>query len=650
MKLDQVLSDKPLSSMQEKYPDREVYNKPSYGFEKVSRKVQSISYPTIAVLDAAMDLLDEGRTLREVSEWMISVYPSHPLSHMGLKNIWFKERPDNPLLVSRKKEVVRQQKARKVLTRAERMERDRRKKISHEKRRINFAKARIEKIQEEVSLLSGTEKKTTVLEIDYSLLSQEDVSEETQNVEPVFKPNPGPQTEFLSASQFEVLYGGAAGGGKSFALLADPMRWFSNKNFNGLLLRRTNDELRDLKWKSQELYKQAFPDAVWREKDSEWRFPSGARLWMSYLERDEDVMRYQGQAFTWVGFDELTQYSTPFAWNYLRGRLRTHDPELKQNLALRGTTNPGGPGHGWVKKMFIDPAPAGESFWATDIDSGETMRYPKGHEKEGQPLFRRRFIPANLYDNPHLAKDGNYETTLLSLPEQQRRQLLEGDWDVADGAAFQEFRRSIHVVEPFDIPKTWRRFRSCDYGYSSFSAVHWYAVDPEGTLYVYRELYVTKMEADELARLVISLEKGERIDYGVLDSSLWSRRGDPGPSIAERMIRAGCKWRPSDRSPGSRIAGRNRLHELLKVRDLGNGEERPGIVFFSSCRQIVSDLPILPSDPKGSDDIDSRYASDHAYDSLRYGIMTRPRAMTAYELMGHGKTEQHKPSSDFFGY
>lgn len=119
---------------------------------------------------------------------------------------------------------------------------------------------------------------------------------------------------------------------------------------------------------------------------------------MSYLERDEDVMRYQGQAFTWIGFDELTQYSTPFAWTYLRSRLRTTDQTLP--LSMRGTTNPGGPGHGWVKRMFVDPAPANTSFPALDIDTGEVLRYPPTHEKAGRPLFRRRFIPASLYDNP----------------------------------------------------------------------------------------------------------------------------------------------------------------------------------------------------------------------------------------------------------
>ena len=178
---------------------------------------------------------------------------------------------------------------------------------------------------------------------------------EQQEDEILFEPNKGPQTDFLASSEREVLYGGAAGGGKSYALIIDPLRYCQNSNFNALILRRTNDELRELIHKSQEMYPKAYPGAKWMEKKSQWTFPSGARIWMTYLEQDKDVLRYQGQAFTYIGIDELTQYSTPYAWDYLRSRLRTADPSLP--VFMRATTNPGGPGHAWVKKMFIVPSP-----------------------------------------------------------------------------------------------------------------------------------------------------------------------------------------------------------------------------------------------------------------------------------------------------
>jgi hypothetical protein len=298
--------------------------------------------------------------------------------------------------------------------------------------------------------------------------------------------------------------------------------------------------------------------------------------------------------------------------------------------------------------MFIDPAPEGQAFDATDLDTGKVLRYPDSHEKAGQALFQRRFIPSKLSDNPYLAEDGQYEANLLSLPENQRRQLLDGDWAVADGAAFSEWQTSKHVCEPFDIPHDWRRFRSCDYGYSSFSAVHWFAIDPSfETLYVYRELYVSKHTGKDLGAAVLAAEEGDRIAYGVLDSSAWHNRGQLGPSIAEEMISMGCRWRPSDRTAGARVAGKNQMHQRLKVDDI---TDLPGLVFFNTCRQIIADLPVIPSDPKGSDDIDPRYATDHTYDSVRYGVMSRPRAFSPFD-MGKGVPEQsYRPSDSAFGY
>jgi hypothetical protein len=437
----------------------------------------------------------------------------------------------------------------------------------------------------------------------------------------IFKPNPGPQTSFLAAPEREVLYGGAAGGGKSYAILADPLRYMSHPQFSGLILRHTTEELRELIWKSQELYPKIYPGIKWSERKMQWQHPSGGKLWMSYLDRDEDVMRYQGLSFSYIAWDELTQWPTPFAYNYMRSRLRTAAADLP--VFMRATTNPGGPGHQWVRKMFIVPSPPGKSFYATDIDTGEILVYPKGHSREGQPLFKRKFISAKLVDNPYLAESGDYETMLLSLPEHQRKQLLEGNWDIAEGAAFSEFNRAIHVVEPFEIPNTWPKFRACDYGYGSFSAVIWFAVAPDDSIVVYRELYVTKVLAEDLAVMILQAEEGEKIRYGVLDSSCWHKRGDTGPSIAERMIMKGCRWRPADRSAGSRVAGKNEVHRRLQV-DSFTGA--PRMVFFNTCIQIIADLPTLPIDKTNPEDINTKVSNDHSYDALRYGLMSRPRS------------------------
>ena len=478
--------------------------------------------------------------------------------------------------------------------------------------------------------------------VDVDVSTVPDLSE--QNI--IFKPNPGPQTHFLAASEREVLYGGAAGGGKSYAMLADPLRYMVHPQFSGLLLRHTTEELRELIWKSQEMYPKIYPGIKWSERKMQWVAPSGARLWFSYLDRDEDVLRYQGLAFSWVGFDELTQWPTPFPWNYMRSRLRSTASDLP--IYMRATTNPGGPGHAWVKKMFVDPAAPGKAFWATDIDTGNTLTYPKGHSKDGQPLFKRRFIPAMLVDNPYLAEQGDYETMLLSLPEHQRKQLLEGNWDVAEGAAFSEFNRQIHVIDPFEIPRNWVKFRSCDYGYGSFSAVLWFAVTPSEQVIVYRELYVSKVLAKDLAKMVLELEQNDgQIRYGVLDSSCWHKRGDTGPSLAEQMIMEGCRWRPADRSAGSRVAGKNEIHRRLQVDDF---TEEPRLVIMSNCTNLISQLPTLPLDKANPEDIDTKINFDHLYDALRYGIMSRPRFSVWDYDPAKTRSSNHIPADSTFGY
>jgi hypothetical protein len=236
---------------------------------------------------------------------------------------------------------------------------------------------------------------------------------------------------------------------------------------------------------------------------------------------------------------------------------------------------------------------------------------------------------------------------LLSLPEQQRRQLLDGDWDIKEGAAFTEFDRKIHVVEPFDIPNNWVKFRACDYGYGSKSGVVWFAVSPSEQLVVYRELYVSKVLATDLADMILDLEVGDgNIKYGVLDSSLWHKRGDTGPSLAEQMIQRGCRWRQSDRSKGSRVAGKNEVHRRLQVDEF---TEEPRLVFFNNCTNIISQLPALPIDKKNPEDIDTT-SEDHLYDALRYGIMSRPRfSIFDYDPMGT-PSQGMRVADAVFGY
>ena len=463
-----------------------------------------------------------------------------------------------------------------------------------------------------------------------------------ENTEVVFRPNKGPQVDFLAAPEKEVLYGGAAGGGKSFAMLVDLLRYASNGNHRALLLRRTLAELTELVDQSRKLYPKAFPGAIFRESKNTWSFPSGATALFSYVDKDNDVTRYQGQSFTWIGVDELGQYPTPYVWNYLRSRLRTTDPEIQ--TYMRASANPGGVGGWWLKKMFVDPTIPNEPFWATDIDSGKVLRYGPNHpEHADEPLYQRRFIPARLTDNPFLMESGEYEAMLLSLPEVERRRLLEGDWDVADGAAFSEFDRSVHVVEPFEVPYNWPRLRAADYGYSSPSCVLWGAVDWDGNIFIYRELYDKGYTGETLARIINALEENDPLmQISVLDGACWSKHGT-GPSIAESMIRNGVRWIPADKN---RIPGKIELHRRLAIDER---TDEPKLKIFSTCTNLIRTLPTIPLSKTNSEDVDTK-SDDHAYDALRYMCMTRPTGLPQNSIFNQIKKDTFQPADSVFGY
>ena len=481
-----------------------------------------------------------------------------------------------------------------------------RKKVAQAEQTLRSAKQAAENTKRKLLTINKAleGKETQLLTEDIIDSAPKTIQEHVKSQDVIFRPNSGPQTEFLAASEREVFYGGARGGGKSYAMLVDPLRYCFKAHHRALLIRRTMPELRDLISKSQLLYSKAYPGAKWREQEKEWRFPSGAKIEFGYAENMTDVLRYQGQSYTWIGIDELPQYPSPDIYNFLRSSLRSVDKDIP--VYLRATGNPGNIGSQWVKEMFVDPAEPNSAF-EIKIDT-----------PVGVKTITRRFIPAKLQDNPYLMQTDDYYAMLASLPDTQRKQFLDGDWDAYEDSAFPEFSRSVHVVEPFEIPKGWYRFRAADWGYSSPACVLWFAVDYNNNLWVYRELYTSKITADVFARKVIELESGEYIQYGVLDSSTWAKRGDVGPSIAETMIQQGCRWRQSDRSPKSRISGKLEIHKRLSM----NGKE-PGLRVFNNCRNLIRTITTLPVDDKNPEDVDTN-AEDHAYDALRYGCMSRP--------------------------
>ena len=508
----------------------------------------------------------------------------------------------------------------KAKQRTEKKLREKRKKIALARTKIANYKKDIEQTKETLSVLDGKKRLITDEFIDD--LSPTAKKEITQDI--IFKANEGPQENFLAAGETDVLYGGSAGGGKSYAMIVDPLRFAHRSAHRALILRRSMPELRELIDKSRELYPKAFPGCKYREVEKLWNFPSGAKIEFGFLERDADVYRYQGQAYSWIGFDEITHLPTEFSWNYLASRLRTTDPDITPYM--RCTANPGGVGAHWVKKRYISPAPPNDSFLGAD---GIT----------------RKFIPARLQDNPYLAYDGRYEQMLKSLPPAQRKQLLEGDWDVAEGAAFTEFERPLHVIAPFEIPIHWERIKGIDYGYASESCCIWGAVDPsDGTLIIYRELYRKGLLGTELAQLLTEMEISDPMSVrGVLDTACWSRTGTTGPTVGETLVRAGHKLRPADKN---RIAGKIQIHEYLKLQNSG----RPRIQIFNTCPNLIRELQSIPLDKNNPEDVDT-HASDHAYDALRYLVMARPRVNDPLSQLRSLHREQlYRPVDSTFGY
>ena len=508
-------------------------------------------------------------------------------------------------------------------------------KVAKAEQSLRSAKQHAEHVKQKLKTvnkaLDGKEQQLITQDVIDS--ASKNVQEHINQQDVVFKPNTGPQTDFLAASEREVFYGGARGGGKSYAMLVDPLRYCDKTHHRALLLRRTMPELRDLITHSQRLYNRAFPGAKWREQEKEWRFPSGAKIEFGYAENMTDALRYQGQSYTWIGIDELPQYPSPDIYNFLRSSLRSVDPEIP--VYMRSTGNPGNIGSQWVREMFVNPAVPNSTF-------NLEVNTPTGNK-----IITRRFIPAKLQDNPYLTQTDDYYAMLASLPEVQRKQFLEGDWDAFEDSAFPEFSKATHVVDPFEVPKGWQRFRAADWGYSSPACVLWFAIDYDNNLWIYRELYTKKITADVFARKVLIAEKDEYIRYGVLDASTWAKRGDIGPSIAETMIQTGCKWRPSDRTPRSRISGKLEIHKRLKPSD--NKKKEPGLRIFSTCRNLIRTLPILPLDDTNPEDINTN-VEDHAYDALRYGCMSRPMHTSYASRMYKQPKPQYNPVDRVFGY
>ena len=367
---------------------------------------------------------------------------------------------------------------------------------------------------------------------------------------------------------------------------------------HGLLLRRTYPEL----LKNHVLPLQAelaqLPGMKYNQKDRVFTFPNNSMLFLGYCDTENDVHQYQGQEFADIGFEEATHFTEYMIQQIGLSCRNTQGVPTRQYY----TANPGGVGHQWFKRLFVSK------------DYKETED-PSDYE----------FIQALIYDNKVLMEtDPNYIKSLINLPEMQRRAFLEGDWDVFEGQFFTEWSSQKHVCEPFDIPKYWERFICIDWGYNDPHAVYWNAMSPDGRLYTYRESYKNKVLATDLARDIAKINKHykEEINYIVMSPDAWAKRGG-GESITDCFLAEELPLRKAD---NDRLNGWMRMREWMKQAPDG----KPAWMIFSNCRNLIRTIPEAPFDEHKVEDVSST-CEDHALESMRYGLMSRP-PLTYFDL------------------
>lgn len=398
------------------------------------------------------------------------------------------------------------------------------------------------------------------------------------------------QRLFLEAKAIEVMYGGAAGGGKSHIQVMDAfifaLKYPKSKQ---LILRRTFAELdKSIIRTVLELY----PRELFKFNSSTHtgKFKNGSIIDFGYLATENDVYQYQSAEYDVIRFDELTHF-TEFQYTYMISRIRGVNDYPKQ---IKSSTNPGGVGHQWVKKRFVDPAP-----WGTEF--------------VGAGGLNKVFIQALAQDNPFLErKDPGYRARLLSLSDREKKALLYGDWNIFEGQYFDEFDPEKHICEPFDIPKEWRRYRAIDYGLDMLGCV-FVAVNSLGQAYVYREVGEANLPISNAARCVLDAsERDEEFYLTLAPPDLWNRSQETGRSKATIFDDAGLRLTKSN---NDREAGWLAIKEILKLDK--NGE--PRLRIFNTCRGLINDLPSLIRDPKKPTDCSKEpHEITHRPDALRY--------------------------------
>lgn len=444
----------------------------------------------------------------------------------------------------------------------------------------------------------------------------------------IWSPQPK-QKIFMSRPEDEALYGGAAGGGKSDALVIEALRQVHIPHYKAIILRKTFPQLTELIEKSLGYYKAVFPKAKYNDSKHVWTFPSGAKIYFGSMQHTKDKHNYQGKAYDFVAFDELTHFTFE-EYNYLFSRNRPNGPGTR--CYIRATANPGGVGHGWVKQRFITAAEPMSTIWEE-----HSVNMPDGSVKK----FRksRIFVPSSVFDNKKLIEnDPGYLGRLAELPKAERDALLYGDWNSFSGQVFSEWvnddkhyddRKNTHVISPFRVPSEWKIYRGFDWGYAKPFSVGWYAVDYNKRIYRIRELYGCTETPDEgvkwepalIAKRIREIEeqddnlKGKRIQ-GIADPAIFADDRGRDTSIAAVMERSGVFF---DKGNHERLAGKMQMHNRLRFDDDGY----PMFYVFSTCKHFIRTVPSLVYSETDVEDVDTK-GEDHIYDECRYVLMEYP--------------------------
>lgn len=406
------------------------------------------------------------------------------------------------------------------------------------------------------------------------------------------------QMEFFKARGRYIAYGGARGGGKSWAARTKAVLMaFCYHGIQILLLRRTLPELRENH--VYPLLRILKDVAAYRDATKEFVFPTGSRIKLGYCSSERDVLQYQGQAYDVIFMEEATQF-TEFQFTALTECNRSSGM-CKEPFAPRMyfTCNPGGVGHAWVKRLFIE------------------RNYQQSEKPEDYA-----FIPAKVYDNRFLMEnDPEYVRVLKNIADPARRKAyLDGDWDVFEGQYFTEFSRDVHVMRPFTIPERWRRYVAMDYGLDML-ACYWIAVDERGKAYVYKELYKSGLIVTDAAGKINELTS-EKVDAYYAPPDLWNRHSDTGKSTAEIFADCGILL---VRTQNDRVQGWYNLHEWLKPYIDEQKRKAAKLRIFENCVNLIRTLPALQYDDKNPDDCAREpHEVTHAPDAIRYFIAGRP--------------------------